>query len=120
MQGPRRFGGAQHEGYEAMQRAKIGLALGSGAARGLAHIGIIEALEEAGVRIDVVCGSSIGALVGAAYVTGKLPQLKEWALSLTWRRMAMLLDIRLTGGGLLNGAAIMRHLRTIGLEGGIE
>ena len=59
--------------------AKIGLALGSGAARGWAHIGVLEALEEAGVKIDVVCGSSIGALVGAAYVAGKLTELKAWA-----------------------------------------
>src|SRR5215468_1138619 len=99
-----------------MQRARIGLALGSGAARGWAHIGVIEALEEAGVRIDIVCGASIGALVGAAYVAGKLGQLKEWALTLSWRRMMTLLDIRLSGGGLVNGKAIMRHFRGMGLD----
>jgi len=103
-----------------MQRAKIGLALGSGAARGWAHIGVIEALEEAGVQVDIVCGASIGALVGAAYVAGKLPELKEWALTLSWRRMMTLLDIRLTGGGLVNGKAIMRHFRSMGLDRPIE
>ena len=103
-----------------MQRAKIGLALGSGAARGWAHIGVIEALEEAGVQVDVVVGSSIGALVGAAYVAGKLRELKSWALTLSWRRMMPLLDIRLTGGGLVNGNAIMRHLRSMGLDRPIE
>jgi NTE family protein len=103
-----------------MQRARIGLALGSGAARGWAHIGIIEALEEAGVAIDIVCGSSIGALVGAAYVAGRLKELKAWALALSWRRMMTMLDIRFTGGGLVNGATIMRQLRALGLEGPIE
>jgi NTE family protein len=103
-----------------MHRARIGLALGSGAARGWAHIGIIEALVEAGVKIDVVCGTSIGALVGAAFVSGKLPELKAWALTLNWRRIVTLLDIRFTGGGLVNGAAIMRQLRSIGLDQPIE
>jgi NTE family protein len=103
-----------------MHPAKIGLALGGGAARGWAHIGVIEALHEAGVKIDVVCGSSMGALVGAAYVAGKLTALKEWALTLNLRRITALLDVRLNGGGLLNGAAIMRQLRSIGLDGMIE
>src|ERR1044072_7112215 len=103
-----------------MQRAKIGLALGSGAARGWAHIGVIEALEEAGVQVDIVCGASIGGLVGAVFVARKRPQLKEWALTLSWRRMMTLLDIRLTGGGLVNGKAIMRHLRSMGLDKPIE
>src|SRR5438477_677660 len=103
-----------------MQRAKIGLALGIGAARGWAHIGVIEALVEAGVRIDIVCDASIGALVGAAFVAGKLDELKQWALTLSWRRMMTLLDIRLTGGGLVNGNAIMRHLRGMGLDKPIE
>jgi NTE family protein len=103
-----------------MQRAKIGLALGSGAARGWAHIGVIEALQEAGVTIDVVCGSSIGALVGAALVAGRLKELKEWALGLTRRRMVSMLDIGFRGGGLVNGSTIMRQLRALGLEGPIE
>src|ERR1041385_761092 len=103
-----------------MQRAKIGLTLGSGAARGWAHIGVIEALEEARVQVDIVCGASIGALVGAASLAGKLPELKEWALTLSWRRMMTLLDIRLTGGGLVNGKAIMRHFRSMGLDRPIE
>ncbi len=103
-----------------MHRAKIGLALGSGAARGWCHIGVIEALEEAGVKIDVVCGSSMGALVGAAYAAGRLPELKAWALSLNFRRIVTLLDVRLKGGGLLNGGAIMRQLRGLGIDGRIE
>jgi NTE family protein len=54
-------------------RPRIGLALGSGAARGWAHIGVIDALREAGIEPDIVCGTSIGALVGAAYVADRLP-----------------------------------------------
>jgi NTE family protein len=59
-------------------RPKVGLALGSGSARGWAHIGVIRALEEAGVRPDVICGCSIGALVGAAYADGDLDNLDRW------------------------------------------
>src|SRR4051812_5894112 len=114
------YGGRPSLRKTSMQRAKVGLALGSGAARGWAHIGVFEALEEAGVTIDVVCGSSMGALVGAAFVAGKLKELKAWALTLNWRRVVTLLDIRLSGGGLVNGAAIMRQLRSIGLDGPIE
>ena len=55
---------------------KIGLALGAGAARGWTHIGIIQALEKLGIKIDVVAGCSIGAYVGAAYASGKLEGLK--------------------------------------------
>ena len=57
-------------------RPRIGLALGGGSARGWAHIGAIRVLEEAGVRPDLVCGTSIGALVGAAYVAGELDRLE--------------------------------------------
>lgn len=57
---------------------RIGLALGSGAARGWAHIGVIRALEQAGIVPDIVCGTSIGALVGAAYAAGELDRLERW------------------------------------------
>jgi NTE family protein len=66
-----------------MARPRIGLALGSGAARGWSHIGVIDALVDAGIEPDIVCGCSIGALVGAAYVSGKLQALQEFARSLT-------------------------------------
>jgi NTE family protein len=61
----------------APRRARVGLALGSGSARGWAHIGVIRALEKAGVRPDIVCGTSIGALVGAAYAAGDLDRLES-------------------------------------------
>ncbi len=60
-------------------KPKIGLALGGGSARGWAHIGVIRTLAEAGIVPDIVCGTSIGALVGAAYVDGDLDRLEQWS-----------------------------------------
>ncbi|SUB16517.1 NTE family protein rssA [Pantoea agglomerans] len=60
-----------------MRKVKIGLALGSGAAKGWAHIGVINALERAGIEIDVVAGCSVGALVGSAYVNNRLPLMEK-------------------------------------------
>ena len=96
-----------------MTRPRIGLALGSGAARGWSHIGVIEALAEAGIEPDIVCGCSIGAVVGAAYVAGELPALKDFAQSLTWREIARMLDVRLSGGGLIGGQEIVAFLRRL-------
>ncbi|MCG6938235.1 MAG: patatin-like phospholipase family protein, partial [Gammaproteobacteria bacterium] len=62
---------------------KTGLALGSGSSRGWAHIGIIKALAELGINPDIICGTSIGSLVGAAFVTGNMDSLEAWACSLT-------------------------------------
>jgi NTE family protein len=94
-----------------MASPRIGLALGSGSARGWSHIGVIEALAKAGIHPDIVCGCSIGAVVGAAYVAGELPALKDFAQSLTWREIARLLDVRLSGGGLIGGKEIVALLR---------
>lgn len=58
-------------------RPRIGLALGGGSARGWAHIGVIHALADAGIEPDLICGTSIGALVGAAYVGGELDRLED-------------------------------------------
>ena len=96
-----------------MASSRVGLALGSGAARGWSHIGVIEALAEAGIEPDVVCGCSIGALVGAAYVAGELPALKDFAQSLTLREIARMLDVRLSGGGLIGGQEIVAFLRRL-------
>lgn len=99
---------------------RIGLALGSGSARGWSHIGVIEALAEAGIEADIVCGTSIGALVGAAYIAGRLTQLREWAEKATWREIVGLMDVRLSGGGLIDGKDVVAFLRGIGIEGPIE
>ena len=64
------------------RKPRVGLALGSGSARGWAHIGVIRALEQAGIRPDIVCGTSIGALVGAAYAAGELDRFEQWVLRL--------------------------------------
>ncbi|MEW8027882.1 MAG: patatin-like phospholipase RssA [Candidatus Thiodiazotropha sp.] len=82
---------------------KIGLVLGSGAARGWSHIGIINGLAEMGIEPDIVSGSSIGALVGAAYAADKLDLLQAWSCSLTWKEIIRFLDPTLLGGGLIQG-----------------
>ena len=103
-----------------MTKPVLGLALGSGGSRGFSHIGVIEVLEEEGLRPDVVAGCSIGAMVGAAYLTGRLMDLCDWAEALTWREAAGLLDISLTGGGLFAGELIERHMDVLGIIGNIE
>ena len=85
---------------------RIGLVLGGGAARGWAHIGAIRALEEAGIYPDVVCGTSIGALVGAVYANGDLDWLEDWVSRLTWQTVVRLLDLRFSGG-LLGGRKVI-------------
>jgi NTE family protein len=82
---------------------KVGLALGSGAARGWSHIGIIKGLAKMGIEPEIVCGSSIGALVGAAYAADKLSLLENWVRSLTWREIIKFLDPSLIGGGFIQG-----------------
>ena len=64
-------------------KVRIGLALGSGSARGWGHIGVINALSELGIEPDVVCGCSVGALVGASYCAGNLSKLEDWLHKLT-------------------------------------
>jgi NTE family protein len=99
---------------------RIGLALGSGSARGWSHIGVIDALGEAGIEADIVCGTSIGALVGAAYVAGRLADLRRWAEKVTWREIVALMDIRLSGGGVVEGGGVVALLKELGIDGTIE
>lgn len=94
-----------------MASVRIGLALGSGIARGWAHIGVLRALMRAGITPDIVCGTSIGALVGGVYLGGHLDRLEEWALSLNRLRMARYLDVQLGGGGLIGGRRLTALLR---------
>lgn len=103
-----------------MTRPRIGLALGSGAARGWSHIGVIDALAEAGIEPEIVCGTSIGSLVGAAYVAGQLPALREWAMAATWREIVGLMDVRLSGGGVMDGRQIVAFLQGLGVAEPIE
>ncbi|WP_377514519.1 patatin-like phospholipase family protein [Ochrobactrum sp. RH2CCR150] len=90
---------------------KIALALGGGAARGWSHIGVLRALDEADIKIEMIAGTSIGALVGGCYLAGKLDELEEFARSLTRRRMFNLLDITFRGSGLFGGMKLDGRLR---------
>ncbi|WP_209318446.1 patatin-like phospholipase family protein [Falsiroseomonas selenitidurans] len=103
-----------------MAPPRIGLALGSGAARGWAHIGVAEALAEAGIVPEVVCGTSIGAVVGAAQAAGRLAALHDWVQAAGWREIVGLLDVRLTRGGLIEGRELLAFLRGLGLDVPIE
>src|SRR5476651_2504730 len=90
-------------GLGSIRRPVIGLALGGGAARGFAHIGIIRTLIAHGIVPNVVVGTSIGAVIGGAYAAGHLDTLEDWARSLQPRNILGYLDIRLNGSGLIGG-----------------
>ncbi len=91
-----------------MPAPKIGLALGSGVARGWAHIGVLRRLEQEGIKPDLVCGTSIGALVGGLYLAGQLDTLEDWARDLGRKSLFRFLDLRLSGGGLISGKKLFR------------
>ncbi len=93
------------------KKTAISLALGGGCARGWAHIGVLRALDEAGIEVSMIAGTSIGALVGGCYLAGKLDELEEFARSLTKRRMFGLLDIKIGGSGLFGGMKLDARLR---------
>ncbi|MEQ1671745.1 MAG: patatin-like phospholipase family protein [Hyphomicrobium sp.] len=93
-----------------MAGVKIGLALGGGAARGWAHIGVLKALHEAGIRPDIIAGTSIGAVVGGCYSSGHLADLEGFARELTPRRIFGYLDFNLAGNGLIGGQKLCDRL----------
>jgi NTE family protein len=80
----------------------IGLALGSGASRGWSHIGVIDALLAEGIEPDIVCGTSVGAMVGAAYVAGNLDGLREWVLKINRSDVYRFLDIKFSQTGFID------------------
>ncbi|MGB3875733.1 patatin-like phospholipase family protein [Shinella zoogloeoides] len=102
------------------RKPKIALALGGGAARGWAHIGVLRALEEEGIEVGMIAGTSIGALVGGCYLAGKLDELEAFARSLTMRRIASLLDFTIRGSGLFGGMRLTRrmqeHIENLSIE----
>jgi NTE family protein len=102
--------GSDKVGLGSVRRPVIGLALGGGAARGFAHIGIVRALIAHGIVPNVVVGTSIGAVVGGAYAAGQLDALEEWARSLQPRNILGYLDIRLNGSGLIGGDKLATQL----------
>ncbi len=88
----------------------IGLALGSGSSRGWSHIGIIDALSELDIHPNIICGTSIGSLIGAAYVTGNLDRLKTWACSLSRLEVAKFLEINSSLNGFVNTQKLQAFL----------
>jgi NTE family protein len=92
------------------RRPVIGVALGGGAARGFAHIGIMRTLIANGIVPNVLVGTSIGAVIGGAYATGHLDTLEQWARSLQPRKVLGYLDIRLNGSGLIGGEKLATEL----------
>ncbi|MCM2328366.1 MAG: patatin-like phospholipase family protein [Lysobacter sp.] len=92
------------------RKPRIGLALGSGSARGWSHIGVIRALEEAGISPEIVCGTSIGALVGAAYAAGEIGRLHDWVKGLRWQSVVGMVDLRMNGG-LIEGGKLVDFFR---------
>jgi NTE family protein len=99
-------------GHVALKRGgpAIGLVLGSGAARGFAHIGVMRALQAHGIVPDIIVGTSMGALVGGCYATNQLDTLEEWARSLTRRRIISYLDVRVGGSGIIAGTRLASRL----------
>lgn len=93
------------------QLKKIGLALGSGSSRGWAHIGVLEALEEHHIPIHYLAGSSIGAYVAAIYAGGGLKSLKQFALSMDWRKVLSYVDVVFPKSGFLDGKKVAELYR---------
>ncbi|MDT8363515.1 MAG: patatin-like phospholipase family protein [Nitrosomonas sp.] len=91
--------------------ANIGIALGSGSARGLAHIGVLRALQEHDIKIDLIAGSSIGALIGAVYADGNLPMLESSFKALDWRKLTALLDLTVPRSGLIEGNRVTTFIK---------
>lgn len=89
---------------------KIGLALGSGASRGWSHIGIIKALLREGIEPDIVCGTSVGAMIGACYLTDNLERLEDWVLGSTRKDVLKFFNVKLTQSGFVDSVTMKRFL----------
>jgi len=98
----------------------ISLVLGSGGARGYAHIGVIEELEKNGYKIESISGSSMGALIGGLYACGKLQEYKEWVLSLDMLDIARLLDFSFLTSGIIQGDKVFNKIQEMIGEVNIE
>jgi len=94
----------------APKRPSVALALGGGAARGFAHIGVLRALAAAGITPDIIVGTSIGAVAGGCFAGGVMDTLEDWARSLTVRGVLGYLDVSLSGSGLIGGNRLANHL----------
>jgi NTE family protein len=103
----------------ASRKLRVGLALGSGSARGWAHLGVIRVLEQAGIRPDLVCGTSIGALVGAAYAADELDGFEKWLRGLSIADVISFMDVRMNGG-MIKGERLMEFFRRSFIDRPIE
>jgi NTE family protein len=101
-------------------KCTIGIALGSGVARGWGHIGVLRVLESEGIVPDLVCGTSIGALIGAVYLGGTLPDLENWALKLTKARISRFFDFDFGQGGIIAGRRVLQILHPALLEASVD
>ena len=103
-----------------MKRGKIAIALGGGAARGWAHIGVLRALMQAGIKPDIIAGTSIGAVVGGCMAAGRLDELEGFARDLTRRKVFGFLDFNLSGSALISGQKLVqrldRHIGGVAIE----
>ena len=106
-------------GAPAARKPIVGLALGGGSARGWAHIGVLRALDAAGVRPDLVCGTSIGAMVGAAWAAGELDRFADWVLAMRVKDVVSFMDLGLSGG-FLKGERLMEFVRRSFVDRPIE
>ena len=108
--GDRSVDASEQTPHSAVGRPTIGLAMGGGAARGLAHIGVLRTFIKHGIKPDIIAGTSMGAVVGGCYAAGQLDALEDWARRLTRRRILGYLDVSLSGSGLIRGGKLARHL----------
>lgn len=92
-------------------RPKVGL--GSGSARGLAHLGVIRAIEDAGIEVDFIAGTSMGALIGAIHAAGKLDDLEDTFQTFDWKKTVSFFDVILPKSGLFDGAKISDLVRAM-------
>jgi NTE family protein len=95
------------------RRPTVALALGAGGAKGLAHIGVIEEIQAQGFDIIAIAGTSMGALIGGMYATGKLDAYRDWVCTLAKLDVFRLLDFTFTGGGLIKGEKLIGTLRNL-------
>ena len=97
-----------------LNKRTVGLALGGGAARGLAHIGVLGVLQKEGIPIDMIAGTSTGAAIGAVYAHRKdVSLLKDLAIDQDWKKLASLVDLALPKTGFIEGKKVIGLLKTV-------
>jgi NTE family protein len=111
---------SQANSFQTSNTKTVSLVLGSGGARGMAHIGVIRCLEDQGYTISNIAGASIGSLVGGFYAAGQLDKLQSWVCALDRKDVLGLLDLSFTGGGIFKGDKLMEALRALVKDQTIE